>query len=70
MGREGMAHRVAGGTLRDGSLADGVLELALHGGFVEVVAGDFSGAWVRAKGCGGKHVLPAPLTGSVGVFPD
>lgn len=34
-----------------------------------MVTGDFTGAWVTAKGCGGKDVLPAPLTGRAGAFP-
>jgi hypothetical protein len=34
---------MAGGAFGDIGLADGVLELALHGGFVQVMAGDPSG---------------------------
>jgi hypothetical protein len=65
-----MAHRVRSDALGDPRLADGFPDLARHGIIVKVVAGDFSSSWVRTQGCGGKDVLPAPLTGSVGVFPD
>ena len=54
--------------LRDVGLADGVLELALHGGFMEVMAGDPSGPGMRAEGGGGEDVLPAPFPGCVGIF--
>ena len=66
MRRERMAHRVACGAFRDPGLSDSVLELALHGGFVQVVAGDPVGARMRAKGGGGEKVLPTPLPGCIG----
>lgn len=65
---EGMAHGVAGGALRDGGLADGIPELALHGGFVQVVAGNFSTAGMRAEGHGWEYILPTPLAAGVGPF--
>ena len=55
---ERMPKSVGGDALGDPRLADGFPDLARHGIVVEVVAGDFSGAWVRAKGCGGKEILP------------
>ena len=67
--REGMAHRVRSDALGDTCFANRFPDLACHRVVVEMVAGDFAGAWVWAKGCGGKHVLPAPLSGSVWVFP-
>ena len=69
MRREGMAHRVASGAFRNPGLADCILDLALHGGFVQVVAGDPAGARMRAEGGGCENVLPAPLAGGVGPFP-
>ena len=50
MSREGMAHRVTGGAFGNPGLADSIPELALHGGFMQVMAGDSSGARVGAKG--------------------
>jgi hypothetical protein len=57
---ERMSHRVACGPLGDGRLANGVLELALHGGFVEVMASDAAGAWMRAKR-GGRGMTIDPI---------
>ena len=65
-----MAQGVRSDAFGDPRLANSLADLACHGIIVEVVTGDFPGAWVRAEGCRGKEVLPAPLTGSVGVFPD
>ena len=59
--RERMAHTVATGRLGDVGLADGVPELPLHGCLMQVMAGDLSGAGMRAEGGGGEEVLPAPL---------
>ena len=65
---ERMAHGVAGGALGDGGLADGGLELALQRDFMEVVAGDATGARMRAeRGCG-KDVLPYPLSRGIRPF--
>jgi len=68
MRRERMAHRVASGAFGNPCLADCILELALHGGFVQVVAGDPSGAWMRTEGGGGEEVLPTPLARGLGPF--
>ena len=67
MRRERMAHRVAGGAIWNPGLADCVFKLALHGGFVQVVAGDPSGARMGAEGGGCENVLKAPL--AAGVWP-
>jgi hypothetical protein len=48
MCRERMAHRVASGTFRNPGLADCILDLALHGGFVQVVAGDPAGVQISS----------------------
>ena len=63
-----MAEGVAGGGFGEPGLAHGVFELALHGGFVDMVTGDSAGPRVRAKGCGGEEELPGPFAGGVGVF--
>ena len=55
--------------LGDTRFANRFSDLACHRVVVEMIAGDFTGARVRAKGCGGKHELPAPLTGGARVFP-
>lgn len=68
MRRERMTHRVACGALGNGGLADCLLEMPLQGDFMEVVAGDPSGARMRAEGGGGEKVLPAPLPAGVGPF--
>ena len=52
-----MAHRVASGAFRNPGLADGILELALHGRFVQVMTGDPSCARMRAEGGGCELVL-------------
>ena len=67
---ERMPHRVACGALGDGGFADRVLELPLHGGFVEVVTGDAARAWMGTEGGGSEKVLPNPLAGGVGPFPQ
>lgn len=66
---ERMAQRVACGAFRNCGLADSILQLSLHGGFVQVVAGDSSRARMRTKSRGGEEVLPAPLAGCIGPFP-
>jgi hypothetical protein len=48
MCRERMAHRVASGTFRNPGLADCILDLALHGSLVEVVAGDPAGVQISS----------------------
>jgi hypothetical protein len=50
--RERMPKSVGGNAFGDTRFADGFADLARHGIIVEVVAGDFSGPWVRAEGCG------------------
>ena len=65
---ERMPHRVACGALGDGGFADRVLELPLHGGFVEVVTGDAARAWMGTEGGGSEKVLPAPLAAGVRPF--
>lgn len=68
VGCERMAQGVAGGGFREACLAGCVFELALHGGFMDVVTGDSAGSRVRAKGCGREEELPRPLAGGAGVF--
>ena len=63
-----MTERVAGGAFGDIGFAEGVLELALHGCLVQVMAGDPSGVGMRAEGRGGKDVLPCPFPGGVRPF--
>ena len=65
---ERVAERMTGGPLGDIGLGDGVLELALHGCLMEVMAGDASGLWVWTEGGGGEDVLPRPFAGSTGPF--
>ena len=48
MCRERMAHRVASGAFRNPGLADCILDLALHGSLVEVVAGDPAGVQISS----------------------
>ena len=54
--REGMAHRVATGWLGNVGFADGVSELPLHGCLMEVMAGDPSGAGMRAEGASAQRM--------------
>ena len=49
MGSKRMAQRVAGGWLGEPGLAGALLELALHGGVMEVESCQTLGSWVRAK---------------------
>ena len=56
-----MAKGVAGGGFGEPGFAHGVFELALHGGFVQMMACDVSGAGMRTEGRGGKDILPGPL---------
>jgi len=65
---KGMPEGVTGGALGDISFADGVFELSLHGGFVDVMAGDASGVGMWAEGCRGEDVLPGPFAGGVWSF--
>lgn len=58
---ERMAECVGCDAFGDGGFAHGIADLAGHGVFVEVVAENFPGGVMRAEGCGGKEVLPAPL---------
>ena len=46
-----MAKRVAGGGFGEPGLAGCIFELALHGGFVDMVTGDSAGPRMRAEGC-------------------
>ena len=57
-GCEGVAQRVTGGEFGDIGLADGVFELALHGGFMEVMTSDPPGVGMGAESGRGKDVLP------------
>lgn len=61
-----MTHGVASGAFGDGGLADGLLELALQGDFMKVIAGDTTGPRVWAERGGGEDVLPWPFAGGVG----
>ena len=70
MSRERMAQTMACGGLRDGCFSHGGIELPLHGCLMEVVAGDFSAAGMRAEGGGCEDVLPAPLPGCIRPFPQ
>lgn len=46
VGGEGMAKRVTGGRFGEAGLARGFLELALHGGVMNVESGNPAGSWV------------------------
>lgn len=70
VGGEGMAQGVGGDALGDSGLAHGVADLARHGVVVEVIAGEFSGARVRAEGGGGEEPVPTPLATGVGPFAE
>ena len=54
-----VTERVACGAFGDIGFADGVFELALHGGLVEVMAGDPTGVGMGAEGCGREDIYTA-----------
>ena len=56
-GCEGVAQRVAGGEFGDIGFADGVFELALHGGFMEVMTSDPPSVGMGAESGGSNHFL-------------
>ncbi len=68
MGREGMAHGVAGHAFGNGGFANRVFHLTLHGGFMEVMTGHASGSWVGTESCGGEKILPWPFSAGVRPF--
>lgn len=68
MGCERMAKSVGCGALGQTRARHGLLELTLHGVFMEVVPGHPACAGVRAEGGGCEDMLPGPLAGGVGVF--
>ena len=68
MGGKAVAEGMRGDSLGDSRFAHALAQLAGHGVVMEMVSGDFSGAWVRAEGGGRKEVLPAPLPASVRPF--
>ena len=65
---EGVAERVAGGTLGQCGFADRPFDRVLEIVFEDMVASDKAGAWLHGSFCGWKGVLPAPLSGRGGVF--
>jgi hypothetical protein len=56
------------GGFSDVGLGDGVLELTLQGGFMQVMAGNPSGPGMRAESGRGKDVLPGPFPGCARPF--
>jgi hypothetical protein len=60
---------MAAGPFRDPRPADGGGHRALHDGFVQVIPGRWPEPRVSADSRRGKHKLPAPFGGGVGVFP-
>ena len=58
VGGEGMSQGVAGGAFVQGGFSDSLFKLALHGCFMEVVAGDSAISGMGAEGCGGENSLP------------
>jgi hypothetical protein len=63
-----MAHRVRSDALGDTCFANRFSDLACHRVVVQMVTGEFTGAWVRAKGCGRENELPTPLFQGVGLI--
>ena len=63
-----MAKSVRCDALWDGGFPRGIADLAGHGVVVQVVAGDPSGARMRAEGGGGEDVLPGPLAAGIRPF--
>lgn len=57
MGGKAVAEGMRGDSLGDSRFAHALAQLAGHGVVMEMVSGDFSGAWVRAEGGGRKEVL-------------
>ena len=63
IGREGVTQGVGCDPLRDTGFTDRITDLAGHGVVVLVVAGEFTAAWRRTEGGGGKEPTASTTRG-------